>query len=121
METPLGPLSGLDLRDHDVCRRVLSLDKHQLIEGLVFESWFDGYLAALADADDAIVAVDVDTAVVVLPDGGPGAFVLMRSPGPGAGRYLDALAGVMRTCLVRWDSSDQPAVSDEALRRLRLA
>ena len=103
METPLGRLRDLDLTDHDVCRRVLSLDKHQLIEGLVFESWFDSYLAALADADDAIVAVDVDTAVVILPDGKPAAFAWMRSSGLGVGRYLEALAGVMRTWLVRWD------------------
>ena len=42
METPLGSLRNLDLTDHGVCRRILSLDKRQLVERLVFESWFDG-------------------------------------------------------------------------------
>ena len=111
MDTPLGPLRDLDLKDHDVCRQVLALDKHQLIEGLVFESWFDRYLTRLGDTDDAIVAVDVDTAVVVLPDGKPGAFVWMRSSGPGVGRYLDAMAGIMRTWIVRWEGNAFTAAS----------
>ncbi|MFV0294973.1 MAG: hypothetical protein ACK5JT_02505, partial [Hyphomicrobiaceae bacterium] len=63
MQTPLGPLKDLDLGDHDVCAAILAEDKHQLIEGLVFESYFDQYLLSLTEASDQKVQlVDVDTA-----------------------------------------------------------
>lgn len=108
METPLGTLRDLDLSNHEVCARVLALDKHQLVEGLVFESYFDQYLLSLTDASGAKVQlVDVDTAVVQLPyNEGLGAFVWARSRGPGLGRYLEALARQMRVWLIEYTDGD---------------
>src|SRR5262245_24358460 len=40
VRTPLGPLSGLDLSKPDVRLRILALDKHQLIEGILAERSF---------------------------------------------------------------------------------
>lgn len=48
METPFGQLATLDLSDHELCRRIISLDKQSLAEGLVVESVFDQYLAAFS-------------------------------------------------------------------------
>lgn len=107
MQTPLGPLSSLDLTDHDLCARILAKDKHQLIEGLVFESYFDQYLLSLTEASgEQVKLVDVDTAVVRLPEGGAAAFVWARSRGAGLGRYLEALSSRMEVWLVEYSEGE---------------
>lgn len=113
MQTPLGPLKDLDLGDHDVCAAILAEDKHQLIEGLVFESYFDQYLLSLTEASDQKVQlVDVDTAVVSLPgrNAGVAAFVWARSRGDGLGRYLGALSSRMPVWLVEFVDGEFVAV-----------
>lgn len=107
MQTPLGPLNSLDLTDHNVCAEILAEDKHQLIEGLVFESFFDQYLLSLTAASgEQVQLVDVDTAVVRLPEGGGAAFVWARSRGQGLGRYLEALSSRMKVWLVEYSGSE---------------
>ena len=113
MKTPLGTLRELDLSDHEVCRSILALDKHQLVEGLVFESYFDQYLMSLPDASaQSMQPVDVDTAVVRLPgnSGGPerdvGAFVWARRRATGLGRYIAALSTRMPVWLVEYSEPE---------------
>ena len=113
MQTPLGSLRNLDLSDHEVCRRILELDKHQLVEGLVFESFFDQYLMSLPEVSAGTMhAVDVDTAVVRLPrraapgNGDLGAFVWARRKVAGLGRYIGALLAKMPVWLVKYDETD---------------
>ena len=117
MQTPLGPLGGLDLSDHEVCRAILARDKHQLVEGLVFESYFDQYLMSLPEASaHSMLPVDVDTAVVRLPKGHSspasdvGAFVWARQRAAGLGRYIAALATRMPVWLVEYDESESEFV-----------
>ena len=113
MQTPLGPLRDLDLSDHEVCRAILALDKHQLVEGLVFESYFDQYLMSLPEASaQSMHPVDVDTAVVRLPrnpdglEGDVGAFVWARRRTTGLGRYIAALSTQMPVWLVEYNTTD---------------
>ena len=113
MWTPLGPVNTLDLRDHDVCAALLAHDKHQLIEGIVFESVFDQYVAAMGETSDGTVrSIPVETATVRLPssgDGQPayGAFVWARRRTEGLGRFLGALAARYRVWLVEWSAADR--------------
>ena len=44
METPFGKLSTIDLDDTEVCLKILLEEKHQMLEGLVFEHLFDQIL-----------------------------------------------------------------------------
>lgn len=37
----VGKLAALDLTNANVCLRILSFDKHQLLEGMVVEGMFD--------------------------------------------------------------------------------
>ena len=110
MWTPLGPLDRLDLRDHDLCAELLAHDKHQLVEGIVFESVFDQYVAAMEEASDGTVrAIPVETATVRLPspgDGQPayGAFVWAKRRTEGLGRFLKALGTRYRVWLVEWSA-----------------
>ena len=113
MQTPLGPLADLDLSDHERCGDILALDKHQLVEGLVFESYFDQYLMSLPEASGGSMrAVDVETAVVLFPKGNSrsasnvGAFVWARRKSAGLGRYLEALSVRMPVWLVEYTEAD---------------
>ena len=113
MQTPLGPLVEFDLSDYETCRRILAFDKHQLIEGLVFENYFDQYLRSLPQAsEESMNPVDVDTAVVALPakdertGADSGAFVWARRRDVGLGRYLEALSGKMPVWLVEYNEAD---------------
>lgn len=107
MQTPVGQLAQLDLSDHEVCQRILALDKHRLAEGLVVESLFDQYLAAFPhDQEDAPVLIDTDTAIATNP-GSPVtcAFVWDRGNRSGLGRYLKALGQRYQVVLVRFDKT----------------
>jgi hypothetical protein len=113
MQTPLGSLRDLDLSDHEVCRGILEFDKHQLVEGLVFESFFDQYLMSLPEVSAGTMhSLGVDTAVVRLPrktapgNGDLGAFVWARSKVAGLGRYVAALSARMPVWLVEYDEAD---------------
>jgi hypothetical protein len=107
MQTPLGELAGLDLSDHDLCQRILALDKHRLAEGLVVESLFDQYLAAFPrKGEDVPFLIDADTAIARNPGGGVSyAFVWDRGSAKGLGRYLRALGSRYSAWLVRFDES----------------
>ena len=108
MRTPLGPVDALDLRDHEVCAELLALEKHQLIEGIVFESVFDQYLGAVEAASDGTLRqVHVETVMVGLPSDrrdpqAYGAFVWAKSKTGGLGRFLQALEARYRVWLVEW-------------------
>ena len=113
MQTPLGLLADLDLSVHGRCGNILALDKHQLIEGLVFESYFDQFLMSLPEASgESMRPVDVDTAVVLFPEGkshsgsNVGAFVWARRRSAGLGRYLEALSGRTAVWLVEYKEAD---------------
>lgn len=111
MWTPLGPLNKLDLQDHDLCAELLAYDKHQLVEGIVFESVFDQYVAAMEEASGrAVRAIPVETATVRLPPSGDGlpaygAFVWAKSKTEGLGRFLKALESHYRVWLVEWSTN----------------
>ena len=113
LTTPLGPLTDLDLLDHDTCALLLSHDKHQLIEGIVFESIFDQYISAMRHAsDDALRPVPVETAIAMLPpasDGAPdyAAFVWAKTKTQGLRRLLIALEKHYRVWLVDWQSESR--------------
>ena len=113
LTTPLGPITDLDLRDHDTCALLLSHDKHQLIEGIVFESIFDQYIAVMHNASDgALRPVPVETAIATLPPSGLGApgyaaFVWAKTRTQGLGRLLIALEKHYRVWLVDWQSENR--------------
>lgn len=109
METPFGQLATLDLSDHELCRRIISLDKQSLAEGLVVESVFDQYLAAFPrDQGNETVMVDADTAIAANPgDSKQFAFVWDRVSGQGLGRYLKALDHRHIVWLVRFSEPDR--------------
>lgn len=113
MKTPVGNLKDLDLSDHDVCQRILALDKHRLAEGLVVESLFDQYLAAFPqNGNDAPVLIDADTAIAANPGGRDTyAFVWDRESRIGLRRYLIALGRRYDTWLVRFDASEHTFVT----------
>ena len=110
LTTPLGRLADLDLSDHDVCASLLAEEKHQLIEGIVFESVFDQYVDAMHQASDgALRPVPVETVIATLPS--PiqaarvfGAFVWAKQRTQGLGRLLAALEARYRVWLVEWHS-----------------
>ena len=113
MRTPLGPLQQLDLQDHDLCAELLAHEKHQLIEGIVFESVFDQYVTAMErESAGTIRPIPVETAVVRLPNAGEdeypyGAFVWAKRKTEGLGRFLKALEVCYRVWLVEWSSDDR--------------
>jgi len=105
LETPLGPLSELDLDQADTCLDVLSRDKHQIAEGMVVESLFDQIIDRMPPQMDGEVHVlDVET-FIAKDKGGMYAFVWWRTAGPGLGRYLQALETKFTVLGVRLDSS----------------
>ena len=113
MKTPLGPpLCDLDLSDQQVCREILSCDKHQVVEGLVFEHYLDQLSLSEASAQ-SMLPVDVDTAVVRLPKDHArpgsdfGAFVWARqTDGAGLDHYLSVLSAQMPVWLVQYNETD---------------
>ena len=92
---------------------LLSHDKHQLIEGIVFESVFDQYIAAMRGASGgALRPIPVETAIATLPPSGHGApdygaFVWARERTQGLGRLLIALEKHYRVWLVDWQSESR--------------
>lgn len=104
MKTPWGDLGSLDLSNHETCRAILALDKHQLAEGLVVESVFDQIFDQVPSHLPGALLLEVDTAIV---DPGRGAqwlaFVWSRGLQPGLKRYLMALEKIFRVWLVETD------------------
>ena len=113
LSTPLGPLTDVDLLDHDSCAKLLSYDKHQLIEGLVFESIFDQYIAGMQRTSEGVLQpIPVETAVARLPSSGLGtplygAFVWAKTKTRGLGRFLISLEKHYRVWLVKWRHEDR--------------
>lgn len=106
MDTPWGQLGSLDPLDRDLALRILSDDKHTLLEGLVVENTFDQILQPLTvGADPVLTPLDVETAVADA-DGKRLAFVWARSVAKTKGlrRYLQCLEKVAETYLVTYEA-----------------
>lgn len=102
-ETPLGPLSSLNLDSADTCMDVLSMDKHQIAEGMVVESLFDQIVKRIPpQVGGAVHVLDVET-FVASGKGSMYAFVWWREAGLGLGRYLKALENKFTVFGVRLD------------------
>lgn len=103
METPWGRLADLDAADRDLAFRILSHDKHQLLEGLVVENTFDQILQPLVEARQ-LLRLDIETVVVDArrETGRWLVLVWVRRPTEGLGRFLLALERVARVHLVRF-------------------
>ena len=108
LTTPLGRLADLDLSDHNLCASLLGHEKHQLIEGIVFESVFDQYADAMQQAaDGSLRPIPVETVIATLPSAGQaapvyGAFVWAKRRTQGLGRLLSALESCYHVWLVEW-------------------
>ncbi len=105
METPWGRLADLDAADRELAFRILSHDKHQLLEGLVVENTFDQILQPLAEArPPQLQRLDIETVVVDArrETGRWLALVWVRRATDGLGRYLFALERVAQVHLVEF-------------------
>lgn len=102
METPWGDLADLDPLDRDLAFKILSQDKHQLLEGLVVENTFDQIIRPLGVGNGPVLRpLDVDTVIAKGKESWL-AFVWARSPSTtaGLGRYLTGLEKVADVYLV---------------------
>lgn len=109
METPWGELASLKLTDHDLAEKILSADKHQLVEGLVVECLFDQIVANVPKASGQnVIALDVDSVVVdtMRKDDRWLCFVWARKKTEGLGRYLLALEKCLTPYLVTYSDGE---------------
>lgn len=105
MQTPWGRPADLDMTDRDLAYEILSFDKHQILEGLVFENTFDQILQPLTETQPPeLRRLDIETVVVDARrrTGKWLALVWMRTPTEGLGRYLLALERVALVHLVEF-------------------
>lgn len=107
MQTPWGPLEALDLTDSGLCLEILASEKHQLIEGLVVESYFDQLFEGVPAYLPGAALLDIDTAVVQAGERDQDwhAFVWVRDRKAATGlrRYLTALENRFQVWLVETD------------------
>lgn len=106
MDTPWGDLASLDPLDRDLALKILSQDKHQLLEGLVVENTFDQIIRPLAAGSGPTLApLDVDTVIARGKEKWL-AFVWARSPltTAGLGRYLLGLEAVADVYLIAYEA-----------------
>lgn len=109
MDTPWGPLAGLDPDNRDLALQILQSDKHQLLEGLVVENTFDQLVLPLATVTPRRL-VPLDVATVVAQSDGDGRrlfFVWSQNPGAviGLRRYLMALSRLGDVYLVTYSGT----------------
>jgi hypothetical protein len=114
--TPLGVLSELRLDDIDTQKSLLSFDKHQVLEGAVFEDFFDREIAAYPPFADRFHTVYADTAIVSKRSGGYAALVLVERSGAGLGRYFLRLLSVMPVWYVRYDEERREFLASRVVR-----
>lgn len=114
-DTPFGKLNLLDLSDTETQRRILGLDKHQILEGMVFEEYFEREICGTNAFRDCFTPIKAQTALVKLASGRKGAFVLVEDKGPGLGQYLSRLSGAMPTWYVHYDVGTRDFVARKAV------
>lgn len=105
MQTPWGDLERLDLTDTVLAERILSGDKHQLVEGLIVESLFDQFVENIPNHVPSILPLDIETIIV---DRGRDpdrwlAVVWARSKTEGLGRFLAALESRFTVFLIEFE------------------
>ena len=102
MLTPWGELEDLDLKDTEVAERILSADKHQLVEGLCVECLFDQFIENVPAHVPGILPLDIET-VIIDRHRGPDrwlAVVWARAKTEGLGRFIAALENRFAVFLV---------------------
>ncbi|UNK27725.1 hypothetical protein MNO11_23510 [Serratia plymuthica] len=109
METPWGNLHELNINDHKLAEKVLSLDKHQLIEGLVAECLFDQIMSVIPEElDEKVTPLNVDTIIVDTKRKKERwvGFVWAKTRDTGLGRYLQALGKAVTVYLITYRYGD---------------
>lgn len=105
METSWGNLYELNINDHKLAESILSLDKHQLIEGLAAECLFDQIMSATPEElDEKVIPLNVDTIIVdtrIKKERWVG-FVWAKTRDAGLGRYLQALDKAVTVYLITY-------------------
>jgi hypothetical protein len=106
MKTPWGELEGLDLSDKKLAERILTADKHQLVEGMIVECLYDQILDSLPEHVPDVIALDVETVIAQAKKWGDRkiAVVWARDKKNGLGRYLTALEKRFRVFLVEYET-----------------
>ncbi|HGM5964152.1 MULTISPECIES: hypothetical protein [Serratia] len=104
METPWGNLNELNINDHEIAESILSLDKHQLIEGLVAECLFDQIMSTAPRLGEKVISLNVDTIIVDTKRKKERwvGFVWAKTRDPGLGRYLQALEKAVAVYLITY-------------------
>jgi hypothetical protein len=106
MQTPWGNLREIDLNDHSTAEKIISADKHRLVEGLVAECIFDQIFQKVpASSDCKILPLDVETIIVDTNNTSERwiALVWARTKTEGLGRYLLALERGFVPYLLEYD------------------
>lgn len=112
MNTPLGPLASLDLKNPKTCLEILFHDKHQIAEGMVVESLFDQIIERIPAAVEGkdVHILDVDTFVVRNPQDFSQAYAFVLSwpqrKQTGLKRYFIALGKKITTYQVEFVYGD---------------
>lgn len=104
MRTPWGELKSLDLNNLALCEEILATDKHQLLEGLVIERFFDDILREMSTFT-RISILDIDTAVC-LHEGQFHVFILARELTIQLKNLFNLLGRKMVTHLVQYIEGD---------------
>lgn len=106
LPTPFGALGTLDLNDRSTQLKLLSYDKHQIMEGMVAEKDVDHILRTAFQSSPHLVQLDV-VSVMADSDRPQGRrYVLVLDLGTDAellDRYLSQLGTKFRVKLVRYD------------------
>ncbi len=108
MKTPWGKLSDLSLDDHTLAEKIISVDKHQVAEGLVVECIFDQFVEKIqTNAGINVIPLDVETIIVDTNRDVDRwvVFVWARSKSAGLGRYLRCLEKAFTPYLLKYHPS----------------
>lgn len=106
MKTPWGELEDLELSDRKLAERVLTADKHQLVEGMIVECLYDQILDSLPVHVPGVISLDVETVIAQPKKFGERkiAVVWAREKKNGLGRYLKALELRFLVFLVEYET-----------------
>lgn len=104
MRTPWGELKSLNLNDIELCGEILSTDKHQLIEGLVIERFYDKLLRSVGEISNTYL-LDIDSAVAI-HDGKYHIFILARELNSQLRKLFELLGKTMTTHIVQYINGD---------------
>lgn len=106
MQTPWGNICDIDLMDHSIAEKIISADKHQLVEGLVVECLFDQIAQKVPTSTNGkIIPLDVETIIVDTNRASDRwiALVWARTKTEGLGRYFLALEKGFVPYLLEYD------------------